>query len=317
VRERRFCTLFDFEIGGLELLVKSGIGRRHRALGESRSPGALPDALRLVPRTPPADKAAREFRALAEIERHFREQRDPRFGYVHPFDYFSDLPALCIERSRAETLEKLLRRSECNPSSSSNGHAERALQNAGSWLRIFHAMDPLEHTRPLDLRHPELLGSIKALSEFLAARGEAAALLRALRAELPIALKQLPDPLPCGLAHSDFAPRNLLCDASGRISAIDTQAWNISPIYADLAHFRIALVTPPCSRRCAPARAPKQSHGAGANSFSMRISTAPRSRGMRSRSSRSASGSPAGQRSRTTRRPREAGAARPNTLVMR
>jgi aminoglycoside phosphotransferase (APT) family kinase protein len=245
IRERRFSTLFDFEIAGRPVLVKAGAGRRHRRLATTGSPGALPDALRLVPRTPHGQKAAREFRALAAIERHFALHPDPRFASVRALDYFPDFSALCMERLDCENLEFALRRAARSPSATARAGAERALGHAGSWLRVFHAMEPLEHTTPLHLFHEELVACFDSLLDYLVARGESVAFVRELGREIHAALKRLPDPLPAGLAHGDFAPRNLLLDEAGRLIALDTQAGNLAPIHSDLAHFLVALATPP------------------------------------------------------------------------
>ena len=50
-------------------------------------------------------------------------------------------------------------------------------------------------------------------------------------------MKRLPLTLPLGLAHGDFAPRNVLADGNGRVTVLDTLARFQAPIYEDLGYF--------------------------------------------------------------------------------
>jgi Ser/Thr protein kinase RdoA (MazF antagonist) len=47
--------------------------------------------------------------------------------------------------------------------------------------------------------------------------------------------------LPLGLTHRDFAPHNVLVSPEGRVTVFDTDAQWHAPVYADLAHFLVAL----------------------------------------------------------------------------
>ncbi len=246
VRERRFSTFFDFEIETHPVLVKVPSGRRHSALARSAGSGALPESLRLAPRVAPEQKGLREYRALLAMEQHFRALSDRRFGTVPVLDFLPEFAALCMERVAAEGLERRLNAARWMRNSAAQAVAACGVRNAGSWLRIFHASPPLEHTRSCSEQREELIDSLLRFVEYLEPRGAAPDLVRLLRECLPAAAHaQLPEPLPLGLSHGDFAPRNLLCDAAGRVTALDTQAGWRAPIYADLAHFLVAVEATP------------------------------------------------------------------------
>jgi Ser/Thr protein kinase RdoA (MazF antagonist) len=55
------------------------------------------------------------------------------------------------------------------------------------------------------------------------------------------ALKILPESLPVGLGHGDFAMRNILVGSDERITVLDTYAKWRAPIYEDIGYFLSAL----------------------------------------------------------------------------
>jgi len=246
VRERRFSTLFDFEVAAQALVVKAPSGRRHRALAQDSGETALPDSLRLTPRVRPEQKGVREFRALRAIQEHFDALADRRFGCVRVLDYLPEFGALCMERVPAESLARYLAGARrAGPRAELPAAAAQGFRNAGTWLRIFHAAPGLEHTRTRHERREDLRASLLRFLDYLDSHGQRPELLSELRSALPAAVEsRLPPLLPTGLCHGDFAPHNLLCDASGRITALDTQAAWRAPIYEDLAHFAVSLDGP-------------------------------------------------------------------------
>jgi aminoglycoside phosphotransferase (APT) family kinase protein len=59
------------------------------------------------------------------------------------------------------------------------------------------------------------------------------------------AAEALPEQLPCGLNHGDFAPWNVLVDRGGRVQVIDTLGKWTAPIYEDLARFLFGVELSP------------------------------------------------------------------------
>lgn len=246
VHERRFSTLFDFEIAARPIVVKAPSGRRHEALARGEDVEALPESLRITPRIAPEQKGLREYRALFAIEQLFQALSDRRFGAVHVLDFLPEFAALCMERITAESLERRLNSARWLSGPDACAIALRGVRNVGTWLRIFHGSPPLEHTRTRSERRSELVDSLLHFIAYLEPRGAARDLVRALREQIPAAASaRLPEQLPLGLSHGDFAPRNLFCDAEGRVTALDTQAGWRAPIYADLAHFLVAVEATP------------------------------------------------------------------------
>jgi hypothetical protein len=102
-------------------------------------------------------------------------------------------------------------------------------------------MESLEHTRCRHEHPHEVLEAVERFSAHLAAAGYEARFFRELPARLAPAASLLPPRLPLGLSHNDFAPRNILLAADGRMTVFDTQGRWRAPIYEDLAYFLIAI----------------------------------------------------------------------------
>ena len=86
--------------------------------------------------------------------------------------------------------------------------AETAFANAGTWLRFYHELPRLAHTRPHNTRRADFIRSIHEFADYIATNEETVFPARvAARAE-DLADAALPDELPLGLGHGDYAPRN-------------------------------------------------------------------------------------------------------------
>jgi aminoglycoside phosphotransferase (APT) family kinase protein len=68
--------------------------------------------------------------------------------------------------------------------------------------------------------------------------------------------------LPLGLAHGDFAMRNVLVRSGDTVFVLDTAATSLAPVYADLAKFSLAMRV---------SRAQVYSQGAAFNEKNLRI----------------------------------------------
>jgi aminoglycoside phosphotransferase (APT) family kinase protein len=76
------------------------------------------------------------------------------------------------------------------------------------------------------------------MSAFIADSGADTAFLLRMSNEVTRAAERiLPEILPCGLSHGDYAPRNILVGADGRVAVIDTPGNASSTIYLDLGYF--------------------------------------------------------------------------------
>ncbi|MFB3078012.1 MAG: phosphotransferase, partial [Lysobacterales bacterium] len=112
------------------------------------------------------------------------------------------------------------------------------------WLRAFHAMPKRKgvESRPAD--RASFIRSVERLAGYLAERIEDERFFAWTIAQISKAAYEiLPNELPCGTKHGDFAMRNILVGADGRVTVLDTLAKWWVPVYTDIAYFLTALKT--------------------------------------------------------------------------
>lgn len=231
------------------LFTLQSAGVLRRVLVKVRSPtrthGEEPAADRPQTQTPldAATVAEMEFRALAAIHNRFDRVDELRFGTVRALDTLPEHNAVVMEFVSQPSLRDLFVRSSYLRSTRRVERLEEAFHNTGAWLRHFHtaprAADATDR-RPL---RTDFIGFIEELSAYLAEhlredgrfwrRVEAAASSRA--------EKFLPEALPLGGGHGDFAMRNLLVGPAGRVTAVDTHGSWCMPIYEDIGSFLHSL----------------------------------------------------------------------------
>ena len=88
-----------------------------------------------------------------------------------------------------------------------------------------------------------MLRAVRELTDFLARiTGDRVYFAEVDRvAEAAIEAGAVTDPLPLGLVHGDFAPRNVFVDREGRIAGFDMAARRHAPAYEDVAYFCMSL----------------------------------------------------------------------------
>jgi hypothetical protein len=189
----------------------------------------------------PGEQCEREYKALSIIQDHIRELQDPRFEAVPVYGILPAERAIVMELVARPTLRDLLgfplppwRRS------TRNGVPDPALlfRNAGAWLKMFHE---LERPEPLTARHvrrDEFVAFTLEVTGFLTrVVGQPAFFRRVAERVETTARSVLPDMLPAGLSHGDYALRNVLAGPEGAITVFDTKAaWRTS-IYEDIGYF--------------------------------------------------------------------------------
>jgi aminoglycoside phosphotransferase (APT) family kinase protein len=202
----------------------------------------IEDRLRLYPKTDPYLKHLNEYRALLAIHQQFGSSDcESRFDAIRPLEALAYPHALVMEKSRSRNFGSTWRSANRLQHRFFGADVGTVMRRAGQWLRIFHGMAPLEHTRPRSEERDDFLESVERFSINLAESGYEARFFRGLPRRVASLAADLPSELPLGLSHNDFAPRNILLAADGRVTVFDTQARWQAPIYEDLAHFLIAL----------------------------------------------------------------------------
>jgi hypothetical protein len=200
---------------------------------------ANPDRPRLVPQVELATvRPEIQYRSLSLVHEHFDRLADPRFGAVRPLDYLPSLNAIVMEVVHESTLRRLLWKATRPVAPFTNANLEKAFRNVGAWLRTFHHLPDSNTLPPLRARREEVIEALEQYADFLTHRvGHDRFLRAAVATAAAHASQALPDPLPLGMGHGDFAPRNVLVGANCRVTVIDMLCKLRVPIYEDLMYF--------------------------------------------------------------------------------
>lgn len=242
VREehRPTASLYEVDLkdGGatMSLLVKLPL------VGPPATGAAITSRPRLVDRPDAMLSRRLEHAALATIHEHFTVLGDPRFGAIRVFEGVAPSPALVMERLHQPSLRSRVMRAQRWHRGGADERLVQAFANAGAWLRSYHGMEPGPHVVTRHVRRGELVAVCDTIAAWVGARTGQEPFLRSTAAEIrALAERVLPDTLPAGLSHGDFALRNVLVADDGRVTVCDTRARWMTSIYEDLGYFLASL----------------------------------------------------------------------------
>jgi hypothetical protein len=167
---------------------------------------------------------------------------DPRFGTVRILDHIPAHRALIMQFVRQPHLRRVFLRTTLLPVRASTVDLYTVFRNAGGWLRLYHAMPVDWHVEHRHTRRAEFTDFIRDVTAFLGRRlGDRSFFEWVSNTTVTAAMAALPEALPVGLNHGDYAMRNILVGSRNRITVIDTLGrWQTS-IYEDLASFLVGL----------------------------------------------------------------------------
>lgn len=197
---------------------------------------------RLVPVTQPHIKSELEYSALAEIYEYFSNMNDPRFAAVRVFAFIPGLDAILMEDVALPSLNQLFFKASRFWFAFSSRNLDQSFRNAGAWLRLFHQMPKYENVRIRHIERFEFIESLKEFTRHLGNRLKNEEYFDDLGSKLEMAaLRILPKSLPAGLAHGDFAMRNILIGENSQVTVFDTLAKWRAPIFEDIGYFLVGL----------------------------------------------------------------------------
>lgn len=251
------------ELGSQAPVVIQRIHERPRSTLIRCSVGAAPGAIRLVvkipqvfarpssdrprivPDTPPLEKAGFEAATLAAIDADLRRAPDPRFAAVSVIDVYEDIGAIVMTEASGAPLSGLvLRAVGRRTSGSATARLATALASAGAWLHRFQRLDlATQRTARFESR-AEVVAMARDIAAYLAPRTTRPAAVRDVVERFSAAADDLlPEKIPTGLHHGDFAIRNLLISPEGIVTTIDALGRWRMPVYDDLARMIVAIET--------------------------------------------------------------------------
>jgi len=195
-----------------------------------------------------------QYRSLTSLWPKFRD--DAELGLPQPLDYFSDLPALVMERVKGNSLQALF--SKINILPSHRRTLASACMRTGRWLAKLHHATSLAPGK-LDVK--QKLADAKDNLVKLESMGFASELCGKSVQRLDLLAGQLSvEETPMALVHGDFTVDNIVVDGE-RIVALDLTGRDHNAIEHDLATFlnslRLLRLTMPLSQsllnRCSDA----------------------------------------------------------------
>jgi len=193
---------------------------------------------RLYPATDPFDMPTFEYQALSKIDSHLRGVDPGNISTIKVLDFIPDKYAIVMEAIQHQNLRtgylKASSRLYRNPPLS----LISAFQNAGRWLSLFHSFPLDDHVQDRHTHPKDFISHITVLADHLIKHTHNTQFLTDFKAHITsLANQYLPQNLPLGLGHGDFAARNILVNRRGTVTVFDTFAkWN-APIYEDIGYF--------------------------------------------------------------------------------
>lgn len=199
-----------------------------------------PPRARLSPAVEADARLSLEYDAMRAIDAHLSETADPRLGRVQVLDRLEE-GGIVMEEVGGRALVSLLLRS-VRPLAARDARLESAFRHTGTWLRMFAALPDLAGLGSRQASRREVTLALGDLVDDLIQRGEDPRLLGLVKERGPTWTERLlPEVLPLGLGHGDFAARNVLVAPDARVAVIDTRArWRV-PIHEDVATFLVSI----------------------------------------------------------------------------
>jgi len=159
-------------------------------------------------------------------------------------DLLSDVRAIVMEEVPYPTLRSRLLKLHRLKARQLPEELKSVCRNAGAWLKAYHHLPEVEHTRSRHVRLEDFNDGVLQFTDYLSRSVGRQRLFDDVATALTDTARQtLPDVLPLGTGHGDFAPRNIFVAPDARVTVFDTLArWRV-PIYEDLASFAVALNT--------------------------------------------------------------------------
>lgn len=194
----------------------------------------------------PADKLTRlELAGLRAIHEGMGGDAS-RFGTVRPLDHVTSPSVIFMEWVSAVPLRGLLTgRSRLVPAVMVERRGAAGAWNAwsdvGAWLRAFQAAVPVAGMPPRTSTAREVVELFEAFGEFLSRRLGDSGPSTLADSGARLAAGVLPECLEVTVGHGDYAPRNVLVDARGRLTVVDPlPRWAVSR-YEDLCRFLVGV----------------------------------------------------------------------------
>jgi tRNA A-37 threonylcarbamoyl transferase component Bud32 len=239
---RRSAVLHRFQLTDAEQIRHIIVKTPSRRAPRERSDALDFKKPLLYPRAQLEQMHLLHYKALVDIEEYFTGVNRKELGAIRVLDYLPESQAVIMEESKDPSLRDLLLKESRLRFTARSGELVLAFHNVGTWLHLYHMMPRTEPVLPRHSSREDLVESLSKLADFLIERtGYKTFLDRAVSILTHRAREILPEILPLGLGHGDYAMRNILVGSGARVIVIDTFAKWRTPIYEDIGYFLTGL----------------------------------------------------------------------------
>lgn len=195
--------------------------------------------------TPPIDPARvplLQYRGLKLMHERLSTVHDSRFGTIRPLDFIRDRRVMIMEHVGEPTISDVMRSAARLSIPSSPRALPTLMSNAGAWLRVYHELEYGTRLTMHGATREHFVEAIATFADYLHAAGGDRSFFRSLTNKVEASAESaIPDLLPLGLSHGDYAPRNVFAGRGNRITGFDALPRFRAPIYADLGRFIMGL----------------------------------------------------------------------------
>ena len=182
------------------------------------------------------------YTALMAIHYYLSGLNRNELGSIRVLDYLPDFQAIIMEESNDRNLRDLVLKESRLRAPSSRANLLPVFRNIGLWLRVYHTMPKTEQVQVRHAHREDFVEGMLKLTGFLTERLGDKSFFESLASSLRHQVHEiLPEHLPLGLGHGDYALRNILVSPTARVTVLDTFAKWRTPIYEDIGYFLTGL----------------------------------------------------------------------------
>src|SRR5215207_2546562 len=236
--ERPSALLYRFEVKD-EAQIRSVFVKvpLHNSLGGQPNASVYEKPF-LSQRSESIDMHRLHYTALTTMYDYFTGLDNKQLGAIRVLDYLPQYHAVLTEESSDPKLQRLFLSESRLRSPFTHTELTAAFQNVGVWLHMYHTMPKKEDVQVRHKHREDYIEAVTQLTDFLARSwGHESFFKQTASIIIKTAREILPESLPLGLGHGDYAMRNILIGPNARVTVLDTFAKWRTPIYEDIGYF--------------------------------------------------------------------------------
>lgn len=237
-QERRTALLYRFKVISNTQIRSVFVKVPYHSSSNNQMKGSVYEKPLLYPKADPQDMHRLHYSALRAIDEYFTRLNKKNLGAIRVLDYLPEYHAIFTEESNDSTLRQRFLRKNRFSSPFLDTELSPVFQNVGTWLSVYHKMPKEQDVSIRDAYRQDYIDAIGKLTDFLVKiLGDESFFKNTASILIKGAQKVLPETLPLGLGHGDFALRNILIGPNCRVTVLDTFAKWRTPVYEDIGYF--------------------------------------------------------------------------------